>query len=433
MQRLNDSGFIGNMIWLVASLFMATAVWYIAVTTADPISRRQFPSIAVQIVQDDTTILTNDPTRFASVTIQGGQTVVSSRRADDIIVRADLTGLGPGTHTIPLDVSVALPQSDDPQRVIAQTQPTQITVTLAQVESFQKPVEIVVAESPPTGYTHDEPVPEIFQVLVRGALNDVSQVVAARASLDLSDDRNPVETDVRLFPVDADGNRVEGVTVEPQTASISVNITRRDDVKQVSVRPNILVGTQPEGYTLSTFSYDPQTIFISGAPAELASIEDTFFTVPIDLAGRTSDFEIIVPVELPSDDLFVVSGDNNITVTVNIVAQVAVREFNNIEVERIGLVEGFSATIAPQTVSTIINGPSALVDNLSIDDIQVVVDLNGLAPGRYELGPNVVINQAELNDDNASLLPAVLTVEIFATEPTAEATEESIPIPTPTP
>lgn len=431
MQRLLSAGVVGNMVWVIVSVILATGVWYIAVTSSDPITRRQFSSIPVQIIQDESTVLTNTPTRFASVTIQAAQTLVSSRRADDVIIRADLTGLGPGTHTIPLEITVALPQSEEQQRIIAQTQPSQITVELEQRESFQKPIEIVIAEPPPIGFTNEAPVNDIFQVVVSGASQVVSEVVSVRGLLDLSTHQNPIEVDARLFAVDADGNRVDDVTIDPQTVSVSVNITRRDDVKQVSVRPNILVGTQPDGYTLSTFTYTPQTIFIGGASEQLDDVNDTIFTIPINLQDRTSDFEVVVPVRLPDDELFVIGGNSDITVNIGILPQIAVRQFDNITVGRIGLTEGYSATIAPQSVSTIINGPSVLVENLQSSGIQVLVDLNGLEPGRYDLTPTISINQPELDAGNASLLPAVVNVEIVSTIPETEVTEEPIPFSTP--
>lgn len=432
MRRLNEVGFVGNVIWVIISVLLATGVWYIAVTSADPITSRQFATVEVQLIQDGTTVLTNSPTRFATVRIQAAQTVVTSRRLDDVIVRADLTGLGAGTHTVPLDVSVALPQSLEQQRIIAQSQPSQITVELELRESFQKPVEVVVAEPPPIGYINEEPEPELFQVLVSGASSVVSEVVKVRGELDLSDNRNPLDTDVRLFAVDADNRRIVGVDIEPDSTNTFVNIRRRDDVKQVSVRPNIVVGTQPEGYTLSTFSYEPQTIFIGGSPEQLEFADDTLFTTPITLQDRTTDFEVEVPVQLPNDELFVIGGNSTITVNIGIIPQIAVREMDNIPVGSLGLPETYSATIAPQTISAIINGPSVSVDNLLVSDIQVVVDLNGLEPGRYDLAPSIFINQSDLGENNVSLLPAVVTVEIVSNISDSEVTDEPVSESTPT-
>ena len=85
--------------------------------------------------------------------------------------------------------------------------------------------------------------------------------MAVRGELDLSASRNPIEVDLRLYAVDADGERVEAVELEPATATVNVKITRRDDIKQIAVRPNILIGTQPEGYTFYDYSYDPSSLF----------------------------------------------------------------------------------------------------------------------------------------------------------------------------
>ena len=61
----------GNLLWLAVSLLLATGVWYIAVTSADPIAKRSFRNIPIQIVPSDSAEMTNSRVRTASVTIQG--------------------------------------------------------------------------------------------------------------------------------------------------------------------------------------------------------------------------------------------------------------------------------------------------------------------------------------------------------------------------
>ena len=101
-----------NLLWLAVSLLLASGVWYIAVTSADPIERRRFYNRPIQFVPSRTAVMTSAAARSANVTIQGSQTTVSSRRAEDIVVRADLSRLGPGTHNVPLVASVARPETD---------------------------------------------------------------------------------------------------------------------------------------------------------------------------------------------------------------------------------------------------------------------------------------------------------------------------------
>jgi len=422
IQRLRNSDIAGNVFWVLVSVLLAMVVWYIAVTSSDPISSRRFQSMPVQIIPSDVTVVTNRPRSFVTVTIQGPQAAVASRRSEDIVVRADLDGLGPGTHTVKLDVQVAEPDGSF-RPLVSQSQPSQITVELESKESFQKPVKIKVTD-PPIGFSRDEPMTDVSQVWVSGASSIVSEVAAVQGELDLSGSLNPVETDVRLYAVDADGNRVNDVVLELQTVPVSVNITRRDDIRQIPVRLS-WAGTPPDGFNLSSLSYEPKSLLIGGAPEQLENIEDTLFTDPIHLENRQSDFEITVPVKLPNEGLSVIGSDNKVTVSIGIEPTLVTRQFDDIEVGAIGLGAGYIAAIVPQSVSAIVNGPVSWVEALFSEDIQVIVDLNGLALGVYDLEPSISINQGELSEANVLLQPAAVNVEIVSSAPQAEATEES--------
>lgn len=425
MQRLRGSAIASNLIWLLISVLLATGVWYIAVTSADPIDSRRFSSLRVQFEEGSGTVITNQPTLFVSVLVRGPQSILSTLLSEDIEVSADLTALQPGTHSVPLTVRVAS-GLEGVRRPIGTSQPTQLTVELELLESFQKPVILNVTHEPPIGFRYDEPVRDVHQVLVSGASSAVSEVAAVHGDLDLSDSRNPIETSVRLYAVDAEGSRLSDIRLELQTMPVAVNITRRDDIRQIPVRPNILVDTLAVGYTLSAFSPEPQWLFISGAPEQLADIPDTLLTAPISLENRPADFEVVVPVVLPQvqpgeEELFVMGG-SNITVAIEISPIIADRSFDNIEISPIGLGEGYAASIVPRSVSAIVNGPVSLVDALAAEDIQLIVDLNGLPPGIYDdVLPQVAVNQSELSEANVSLSPAAVNVEIAPTAPETDA------------
>ena len=416
IRRWAQTNAASNLLWLAVSLLLATGVWYIAVTSADPIQQRRFSSVPISFVESDSAVMTSSSARTAIVTVQGSQASIP-RLVEEIEVRAELSRLGPGTHTVPLHVSVAPNTSDSIRRPVLRIQPVQIVVELEPIESRDMAIDIAITEPPPIGYRHDEPQLDIDEVLVTSAASHMSQVAAIRGELDLSTSRSPLEQEVRLQAVDADGDRVSGVTLNPQSARVSVRISRRDDIRQFPVRPNILLHTLSEGFLFKDYSYDPASLFISGAPEQLAQLSDTLLTEQISLEGHQEKFEATVPILLPDDDLFVMGGNNNITVAVDIIPIIVSRQIDSIDVDHFGLDEGFAVTIAPRTVSAIVNGPVVLVDPLSAADIQVSVDLDGLAPGVYDLAPSIAINQGELSEANVSLSPSVLNVEI--TSPTA--------------
>ncbi|MCY3573473.1 MAG: hypothetical protein OXG92_05735 [Chloroflexi bacterium] len=413
----------GNLLWLAVSLLLATGVWYIAVTSSDPIQQRRFSSVPIRFVDSDSAVMTSSSARTAIVTVQGSQASIP-RLVEEIDVRAELSQLGPGTHTVPLQVMIAPNTSDSIRRPVLRIQPRQIAVELEPIEARNMPIEIAVIAPPPIGFRHEEPQPAIDQVLVTSAASRMSQVAAIRGELDLSTSRSPLEQEVLLYAVDADGDWLAGVMLSPQSARVAVRVSRRDDIRQFPVRPNILLNTLTEGFLFKDYSYDPASLFISGAPEQLAELSDTLLTERISLAGHQEKFEATVPILLPDEDLFVMGGTNNITVTIDIIPIVVSRQIDSIEVDNFGLDEGFAVAIAPRTVSAIVNGPVVLVDPLSAADIQVSVDLDGLAPGVYDLAPSIAINQSALSEANVSLSPSVLNVEITSSasdsEPAAE-------------
>lgn len=396
-----------NIVWFLASLILAIWVWYIATAETNPIQQRRFRAIPVQFEVDEGFIITNNPTTTASVTVIGQQSVIELLTNDDIVVRANLRGLSAGTHVVPLNAAI------NRQNALADTQPTQITVTLEQIVALQKPIELRVVEAPPTDFSYEDPPQlDIRQAEVRGAGSQVNRVVKLIAEIDLSDYRNPIDLTARLTAVDANGATVEGVTINPNTTNVAVNIFRRDDVRQVSVSPRILVSTLPPGYLLSSLSYEPQVIFVGGSPAQLDAIGDTFFTQAIDLTNRTASFEITVPIELPDSGLLILDSSNQVNVKVEIVPQTTVEQIDNIPIEIIGLDSRLTATSSPLTLSVVLNGPVAILDQIELADVTAVIDLAGLEAGNYTIAPDVLINQGQTQVDSITLLPPSVEVVI---------------------
>jgi YbbR domain-containing protein len=405
-----------NTFWFVASFVMAFLVWIVATTQANPIGERTFTAIPIVAEPDDGRMVVEQPTRNARVQVRAQESVLNVLQNEDIIVRARLDGLGPGTHTVELDVNIARRANADPQ-------PKQITVTLEQIQSQQVQVIANIVEAPPPGYERAEPIFSETQTLVSGASSKVSQVVAAQAVIDLTDQRDTVETDARLVPVNVNGEPVADVTLNPPTVGVTVEINRRDDVREVSITPNIDASTLPDNFVLSSISYEPQTVLVIGSPDELSAIPDTLFTELIDLTDRTADFEITVPVVFPDQQLSLL-GDQNVTVSIQIIAQTTTRQFEAIPVEIIGLPDNVNAEIIPTEVTALVTGPQTALESLEPSDIRVVIDVNGLAPGTYDLAPQASITQTTIRASNISTFPSAINVTISVLE---EATEPPAP------
>jgi YbbR domain-containing protein len=402
---------INNLMWFLVSLVLAFFVWVLATSQLDPIEQERLPErVSVQLEPDEGLLITNSPTRSAGVIVRGQSSVLDLLTTDDIVLWADLNGLGPGTHVVELQWQVAREQV-----VVADTLPRQITVTLEEARERYIPVAAVVVEEPPAGFERDNPVFDVAQLEVSGAVSKVEQVVAANVELNLDNVRLPFEDDVRPVPIDADGNPVTDVTLDPQIVHVTVDVRSRADFREVRVTPGEFTGLLPDGYQMISFTYEPQTILVSGPPDVLAELPGTISTASIDLTGHTGSFEVTVPIELPNPDVFLVSGQN-VTVSVEIAALTASRPFDAIPVEVIGLEDGFQATLVPDVVTVIVTGPQPLLDQLEPSNIRAAVDLNGRGEGSYQVIPVAAISGGQVSPDDIAILPVEIDVVITAAE-----------------
>lgn len=411
------SRMVENMTWFLVSLFLAFTIWYVANIQSDPIQAQQFQSIPVQMAPDASMLLVNQPTTSVRVNLRAQRSTLQSLARDDITVTANLTGKTAGTHTVPLIVRV-----NRSGVITTDTQPTQITVVLEQAIAQQKPINLNIVQPPSADYNYDPPVSDLLQAEIRGASGKVDSVMELRGDLDLSGQRGVYTTVLTFVPVDADGNRVTDVTINPASTVATVNIYPRPDVRQLTIRPNILFETLAPGYVFQSVRAEPQLVYLSGTPAALALLGDTISTAPIDLSGKTGNFTLNVPLELPSDDLLVLNGENSVRVDVGLGAQIIARQIDNVEVEVIGLPAEATINLNPPTVSAILAGPFDTIQTLTNEDVQAIIDVNGLEAGSHSVTPRITLKQGTITPDTSQVLPASITVTINLPTPEPSAT-----------
>lgn len=408
-----------NLLWFLGCLVLAFAVWFVATAQNDPfVQWRLSERVPIHVTPDSGLLVTNSSEfqSTASVQLQGPRSVQQLLAPDDVLVWADLTGLGPGEHTVELKWSVAR------QASVVAISPRQITVKLEVQESQLKPVRVNITAQPPLIYSVGEPTLDTRQITISGPQSRVAQVSELVASVSLDSQRTTYENDVRVTAVDTDGRIVAGVTIDPQTVHIVIPIEQRSDVRELRVQPNI-VGELAEGYVLTqSFDYNPKSVVVSGPAALLANLPGTITTDPVDLSDKTSSFEMTVPVDLPDARLTIVTG-RSIMVKVGISTQTVTRQFDHISVELIGKLPGVQYRTMTTEVTVLVTGPQPLLNTLSEKDLSVLVDVSGVNPGdSAQLEPIASIPDSG-TDVTTSVLPAQIDVDTQP-PPTAEVTSE---------
>lgn len=401
-----------NLSALVLALVLAFVVWVSAVNTTDPVEVRAFPSalpIEYAGLQSGL-VLAGEAPANARVTLRAPQTVWDLLTARDLRVEARLDGLGEGTH----EVSLVGVVGRQPARVTS-IEPARLEITLEKAASSQLSIRAVTSGEPALGYRLDDPIAVPDTVNVSGPASLVTQVAEVLAQVDVTGRREDVDTEVNLAPLDAQGRAIVGLTLSPDTARVITTAHQLVGYRLVAVIP-IIQGQVDTGYQVSSINVSPTLVTVfSPDPKAVEALPGFVETDPVNLSGARDDIEQTVGVVLPEGTFL--AGSQAVVVQIAVTPiETTINVVRPVEIE--GLAPGLFARSSPVTASVILKGPLPVLDKLQYEDVRVVLSVIGLAPGTYQLTPQVII------------LPPGVVLQTMLPE-TFEITLARAPFPTP--
>jgi YbbR domain-containing protein len=419
-----------NLGTLLTALILAVIVWVSAVIASDPNEQHILDRpVQIEIVgQDPNLQIMGDVTRDVSLVLRAPSSVWNTLNDDPQSVRAwvDLSNLGPGTHDVPVQIQI----TPHLVRLISQD-PQQLNITLDSIITQVFPINLIIKGEPPVGYEAQAPQLDPSEVTVTGPLSLVSMVKEIRVSLDITNATQTINRDMTPLILDNEGRVVTGISLTPDTVTISQPITLQGGYRYVIVRA-VSAGQVANGYRLTNIFVTPVGVVVfSSNPQLVNNLPGYVETQPVDLTGKEDDFETLINLNLP-DGISVV-GDSKVLVQVSIAAIESSLAIS-LPVDIIGLAPGLEASSSPSVVDIILSGPIPVLNTLGPTDVRVVVDLTGYDVGTYQFIPDVNILPDRVQ--KVSMLPSTVEVTItVAPTPTQTITPNGTitPVQTPTP
>jgi len=404
---------------LTLSFLLAIAAWVAAISTRDPIQEQAYPEplpIQYRGLQENL-LLTGDVPEQAEAVLRAPLSVWEALVPSDIQVVADLEGLGAGRHRIALKVLLQ-------RRAVQVTalDPATIEITLEPLESKTVGLRLEIIGEPAPDYEAEEPALDLQEVTVSGPKSLVDRVDAAEIHLDLTNRQRPIDQELQIIPVDFEGQPVEGLTLSAESVRVSLQITKRENIRRLVVVP-IIEGREEleaEGwYRLVRIVHDPPEVAVfSEDPEALEALPGYVQTLPIDVSNVTETIERWVPLDLPQG--FSLIGVQSIKVTVEIEPIMTTTAISRpVEVEGLGY--GLYAYPSPEQVGLILSGPAAVLDTLTPEQVHVVVDVSTLPVGTHVLEPQILDVPESVTYD----APTPATIEVvltFVERPTSTPT-----------
>ena len=405
-----------NLRALLWAFLLAVAVWIAAVTAADPDELRTYPTpVRVEIIgQDPGLVIKGGMPTEVQLSIRAPQSVWNQLTAQPTSVRAvlDLSGLKAGEHSLGIQVQV----DARPIRIVT-VRPTSVLLTLEPLVSRTLPLQSTISGQPAVGYQAGDMTLVPTEVVLAGPQSIVQQVAKVRVVIDIAGIREGIDQSIPVQALDAANAPVSDLSIQPASVHVTLPISRQGGFRDVAVKV-VVHGQVATGYRLDSISVYPPVVTVYSANPELVNaLPGVIETQPLELQAAKDSLNMRISLNLPTGVSAV--GQQTVLIQAGISPIQSSLTLAGEKVEVAGLPDGLTAQISPATVDVILSGPLPILDTLTRQDIRVAVEASGLAPGTYQLAPNVRILSSGVTVE--SLLPG--TVELVlkpAESPTAK-------------
>ncbi len=206
--------------------------------------------------------------------------------------RAEVNLLQPTLGAFKYPVSIY----PDELRKLVEEPIVQASITLEQIVPKDVPVTVVTSGklSDPTEVVNAYP-PDEKTVRVEGPKSEVQKVVFAQGTLNLGSLTVPSadKVQVALDPVDERNQIVPKVEVRPEQILVTPQFSIAPQQKEVPVLADFGHSTAAPGYTVKSYSIDPQFVTISGSSESLArTAKATTQQIDVSRLTQTQTFKV---------------------------------------------------------------------------------------------------------------------------------------------
>jgi YbbR domain-containing protein len=417
---------------IALSIVLAVLMWFYVTSLENPARITEFTDVPLETrnIAQNLKIIRALPT--VDVSIQAPQNLMSTLRQGDVHPFVDLQNLDAGVHQIAVQLEVngaagrsLISSSVDPSEVQIQleAQATRVLTVTARTQG-----------TPALGHGMEQPQVDPAEVELTGPQDAVGRVAQVVVEVSVNGESTTQQGLISPVALDAEGQRIQGLTFEPESVQVVVPIKLLLSYKPVAVRANV-VGNPAPGYSVVAIIPEPRLVTICCAPEEVLDPVQSLDTEPIGITNTTQTVITTTRLIIPGGVDLYPGQSSEITVTIRL--ETFETNFTLAVVPSVeGEAPGTSAVVSPSSIDVRLTGTLAQFQLLRPEDVRAVLDLAGRGPGTYEIEPRIVVPQGIKVEE---VQPERLTVSVLAPtsipatptpSPAAAATATPVPQPT---
>ena len=373
----------GNRIlYLALSLLLAIVFWLYVDDWLGSTTTKELTGIPVEFIGAEDTLpsrglmLTEGEDTTMDVKLSGPRTVISGLDKNDLIIQVNLTNVtAVGTFSYPWtwDVVIAGNLRDKSGISLEKASLSTVTFQVSPLYSKQVSVSVNVNGEVADGhiYMAERLAADPSVLTLSGKEEDVDQVESARIAVDLTDANATLQREFAYELLDADGNVVENdkIRVSDRRVLVTAPVYIVKDLA-LKVKFKESPGSREENIRWD-LEYD--TITVAGEPASLKNVSEILLD-EIDLSKVLSDdglepLEIGIPAGCVN-----LSGFTTTKISIRF-RGLDTRTFTATNITAVNISEGQIFSKMTNSVDVMLRGPASELDQVTPEDIRIVVDL----------------------------------------------------------
>lgn len=229
--------------------------------------------------------------RTVNIEVTGPEEILEKLTPGDFETYVDLQGLQQGTYELPVQFLCQAAVHPDTLRFTVS--PSTIRVQLEEIITRTMPIKPRLSSPPPPGYHFGTVLVTPQVAKVTGVRRLVEQIVRLEATA--LAENSEVDQVAPILPVNARGDVVTGVKIEPSEARIYAGLKKEITTRLVLVNP-ILTGRPSTAVKIEGVSAEPRYITARGDFNTLSGV-DVVHTIPISVKSLTDSVTVTVPLE----------------------------------------------------------------------------------------------------------------------------------------
>lgn len=390
MKKMPIDSIKNNMGMKVLSVVIAVLIWLLVANTNDPVISKRFGDVTVEV--ENESALTDNGYAYeitegdtVSFTVKGKKSIVSGITESDFSVVADFSKLSV-TDAIPIDVSSA--KYGDQLEIILGNVNT-MKIKKDEITTVSVPVNVYVKGEVAEGYCIGSKVATPNLIRVSGPENLLDSAKEIRAEVEVNDLNKDISCTCTPSLYDADGNIISSNQIQMDSTNINVFLSLW---KTKKVKVDLEYEGEPEeGYTVSSFDYEPKTVLIAAPDDELKDI-NTLVLDPVSVDGLKENYEMdfdIISSTFPGN---AIPAESSTSIRINAkIEKVISRKisFNSADLE-VKNSKGNKVIYADSNKYFIsAEGPESIINSVKIKDFTPWIDISGLEEGEHQLSIHV--------------------------------------------